>query len=148
MKTYRLACAFALLSMPTAALADVQTAAFTSAADRPVTQTSMFVGTTVSIRLSGKASEPRYRAGLGFGGMARNHSTSELRIGQGLELALAGKKKPALMLAGTDAGDLGKAAKLSGGGKTALIIGGVVVLALGVGALVLADEIEESRNSD
>lgn len=148
MRIYRnLSCSFALLGMSSAAFADVRTAAFTSASDRPATQTSMFVGTTVSFSLTGKSSRPRYRAALGIGGMARNTGTSELKVGQGLELALTGKKRPALHMAGSDVGQMWRTTKLSGGGKTALIIGGVAV-ALGVAALVVADKVEDERDSD
>lgn len=145
-----MACCAALIGMATPALADVRTAAFASASDRPLTQTSMFVGATYRLGLNRKPGIPRHRAGLGIGGMTLNSKTSELQLGRGIELALGDKGKPALRMAGMDVGELGTASRLSGGGKTALIVVGVAA-ALGVAALVVIDSArceDEGRTCD
>ena len=142
-----LACCMALLSLAAPAHADVHTAAFTGASDRAPTQTSMFVGATFRIGLNGKPNEPRYRAGLGFSGMTRNPNTSELRVGQGLELSLAGNRKPTIRLTGSDVGVLWQTAKLNDGGKTALIVVGVVA-AVGVATLLVLGGIDCAQADD
>ena len=125
----------ALVSMATPAFADVRTAAYASASDRAQYQTSMFAGATVRIGLNRKAGEPRHRASLGVSGMSRGTSTQTIQVGRGLELSLTDKGKPGLFIGGSDAGELWRAAQMSGGGKTALIVGGAVAV-LGIAALV------------
>ena len=131
--TKKFACFLALAGLSSPALADVRTAAYAGAADRAPTQTSMFAGATFRLGFHRKAGEPRHRASLGFSGMARNPGAPGIQVGQGLELSLSGK--PALYIGGSDAGELWKAAKMSGGGKAALIVGGTAAV-LGIAALV------------
>jgi hypothetical protein len=128
----------AIASLAAPAMADVRTAAFADGADRSPIQTSVFAGATLRIGLDRKSGEPRHRASLGISGMALDPATSSFQVGQGIELSLSGAGKPALMLGGSDAGDLWRTANMSGGGKAALIVGGVA-LALGVAALVAVD---------
>ena len=130
-----IACFLALASLAAPAFGDVRTAAYAGASDRAQIQTSMFAGATVRIGLDRNSAEPRYRTSLGISGMARDPAASSIQLGQGLELSLAGKGKPALLIGGADAGDLWRTANMSGGGKTALIVGGVATV-LGVAALV------------
>ena len=130
-----LACFLALASLAAPAFADVRTAAYAGASDRAQIQTSMFAGATVRIGLNRKSGEPRYRTSLAISGMARDPAVSAVQVGQGLELSFAGKGKPNLFIGGSDAGELWRAAQMSGGGKTALIVGGVVAV-LGIAALV------------
>lgn len=134
-RTRNLVAFVALVSLATPAFADVRTAAYASASDRAQPQTSMFAGATFRIGLDRKAGEPRHRASLAVSGMARGTATSAYQLGQGLELSLAGKGKPGLFIGGSDAGELWRAAQMSGGGKTALIVGGAVAV-LGIAALV------------
>ena len=133
--TKNAACFLALAAMTSPALADVRTAAYAGGADRAPLQTSMFAGATVRIGFDRKADEPRHRVSLGFSGMARDPGASAFQVGKGLELSLSGRGKPTLFIGGSDAGELWKAAKMSGGGKTALIVGGAVAV-LGIAALV------------
>lgn len=148
MKIYpNLAGLLALVSMSSPALADVRTAAFTGAPDRQTVQPSTFVGATVRVGLNRKYDAPRYRTALGISRMAHNPGTSEIRIGQGLELALAGTKKPVLSLAGREIGELRRTAELSGGGKAALIVVGVAA-AVGVAALVAVDTLRCEDEGD
>ncbi|MCL6741340.1 hypothetical protein LZ518_09385 [Sphingomonas sp. RB56-2] len=79
--------------------------------------------------------------------MARNPATASIRVGNGIEFAFVGNGGPSLQLAGSDAKQLWKSAQLSGGGKTALIVGGVV-LALGVGALLVVDAARDDCGDD
>ena len=130
-----LACFLALASLASPALADVRTAAYAGASDQARVQTAMFAGATVRIGLNRKSGEPRYRTSLAVSGIAHDSAASAIQVGQGLELSLAGKGKPALLIGGSDAGELWRTAQMSGGGKAALIAGGVVAV-LGVAALV------------
>ena len=130
-----LACFLAFVSVTAPACADVRSAAYASASDRAQVQTSMFAGATLRIGLNRKTGEPRHRASLAISGMSRDPAVAAVQVGQGLELSLAGKGKPSLFIGGSDAGDLWRSAQMSGGGKTALIVGGVVAV-LGIAALV------------
>lgn len=115
----------------------VREAALSSSADRHPAQTSVYAGATYRIPLDRHTKEQRGRASLKLAGMSRVPGSSDIRFSQGLELAGGQTGKLALHLAGQDIGQLDKKAQLSGTG-TALIIGGVVVLAV-VAALVVSD---------
>ena len=145
--TKNFACFLALTGLSTPALADVRTVAYASAADRAPTQTSMFAGATLRLGLNRKSGEPRYRASLGFSGMARNPGAPGVQVGQGLELSLSGNGRPALYIGGSDAGELWKAAKMSGGGKAALIVGGTAAV-LGIAALVAYESLPCQDDDD
>lgn len=134
----KLACCMVLLSSAAPALADVRTAAFTSASDRPLSQNSIFVGATFRIGFDRKPRELNYRAALGVARVAHNLNSSELHIGEGLGLSLDRKGKPALFMAGSDVSGLWQTAKLSGGGKIAVIVVGTAAV-LGITALVVVD---------
>lgn len=133
----KLACGLALCSLTTPALANDRSAAFAGASDRSPVQTSMFVGARFKFGFDRKANAPRYRASLGISGMARDPGTAQFRVGEGIELALTGKKKPTLYMGGSDVGEMWRTARLSGGGKTALIVVGAVALLGGAALLVL-----------
>ena len=137
--TKTLATLTAIAGLATPATADVRTAAYAGGAERGAIQTSLFAGATIRIGLNRQTGE-RYRTSLGINGMARDPGASGFQVGQGLELSLTSGGKPSLFLGGTDAGELWRAANMSGGGKTALIVGGVA-LALGVAALVAVDAV-------
>lgn len=134
----KLAFGLAIVCCSAPAAADVRAAAFSGASDRASPQFSKFVGAAFKLNLSRRPGESRYHATLGFGGMARNSGTSELRVGQGVGLALDERGKPSLHMAGSDVADLRQAANLSGGGKTALIVAGTAA-ALGLVALAVVD---------
>ena len=144
---HRFACVLALASMASPALADVRTAALIGASERQSPQASNFVGATVRFNLNREHGQPRYRAAFGISRMAYSPQTSELRIGQGLELAFNGSKRPALSLAGIEAQQLRRTANLSGGGKTALIVVGVAA-AVGVAALIAVDSLRCEDGGD
>ena len=74
-------------------------------------------------------------------------SPSEIRVGQGLELALSGKRNMALSIAGKEIRDFRHASNLSGGGKTALIVVGVAAV-IGVAALVAVDSVRCEDEGD
>ena len=107
----------------------------------------MFVGATFRLGLNQRTGEPGYRTTLGISGMSRNPVTSGIRVGNGLELAFTGKKKPALNLAGMELGQLRRTANMSGEGKAVLIAGGVA-LALGIGVLVALDSLPCTDGDD
>lgn len=138
--TKTLATLTAIAGLATPAMADVRTAAYAGGVERRPTQTSVFAGATIRIGLNRQTGEQRYRTSLGINGMARDPGASGSQVGQGLELSLTSGGKPSLFLGGADAGELWRAANMSGGGKTALIVGGVA-LALGVAALVAVDAV-------
>ena len=119
----------AMLSMAIPASASVREAAFATSADRTQAQTSMFAGATIHVGIDRRTSEAP-RAALKFSGMAHTPGMTDLRLGQGLEIAGGETGKPAVHLAGQDVGQLQQRANLSGGAKTALIIGGIVVAGL------------------
>lgn len=151
MKIYRgLAYAFAFLGLSAPAHADVQTAALTSAADRPISQATMFAGATFRLGFHRKPNEPRASAALGIGGMTRSPDAAGPVFGRGLELSVEGRHGPSLRVAGADVGEAWQAARLSGGGKALLIATGAAAL-LGVAALVIVDQArckEEGRTCD
>jgi hypothetical protein len=109
-----------------------------------------FAGARLRVPLGG-AGDHKVRAGMTVApiGQGRDMSGSQrIRFGEGLELALAGKNKPVLALAGRPVGRIGRIAQ---GGRTApdgtrlgtstgrglLIVGGVVVVTLGALALLI-----------
>lgn len=133
-----LACCLLLFSLPSGALAEGQTTSLTGTWGQPPSQPSMFVGATLRLSLKRKPDVPRYHAALGISGMARNPRTSELQLGQGLKLALDGKSKPRLRLAGSNVGELWPVAKLDGREKTLLIVVGAAAV-LGIAALAVVN---------
>ena len=124
----QLATLLAMLSMATPASASIREAAFASSVDRPQAQTSMFAGATLRVGLDGRAADKNPRAALKLSGMTHTPGRSDLRLAEGLEISGGRTGKPALYFAGQDAGELQQRAKLSSGAKTALIIGGIVVV--------------------
>lgn len=129
-------CAVAsLVAMP--ANADVREAAYASSSDRTVAQTSMFVGATYRIGLGRGTDDRRGRASLRLAGMSYAPASSELRLGEGLELSAGKTGKPALYLAGQDVGEFKSKAQMKGA-TTAIIVGGVILLGV-VAAVALSD---------
>ena len=129
------------------AATSVREVAFASTADRAQPRTSMFVGATYRLDLDGKAGKPRSRASLQLSGMMSAPDASNLRIDQGLEIAGGKAGKPALLIAGRDAGELGDRAHLGTGATIAVVVVGVVVVA-GVVAALLIDERLDRQNSE
>ena len=127
--------------------ATVRDAAFASSGDRAQPQTSMFVGATYHVGLNGSSNRARGRASLHLGAMMKTTDASDLRIGRGLEIAGGRAGKPALLIAGHDARDLGDRSHLSTGATVALVVVGVVVIA-GVTAALLIDERLDRQNSE
>jgi hypothetical protein len=128
------------------ATAGLSEAAFSSSAERASMQTSMFAGATYRIGFDRHRNVPRGRASLRLGGMAKSPTTSQFQFNDGLEIRGGETGKPALYLAGRDIGRLQRKSELSGSG-TALVIGGIVVLAVVV-ALVAADAHHDNKCSE
>jgi hypothetical protein len=131
----------ALLAMTslsaTPAAASVRDVAFSSSADQARAQTSMFAGASYRVVLGGTGENPRSRASLKLSGMMKVPGASEIRFGQGLEVARGIAGKPALFVAGRDVGKLGDQARLGSGGTIALVVVGLVVVAGGAAALAI-----------
>ena len=119
-------------------------------------QSGTFAGARIRLSLGGKQQDRKFRAGLTLAPTLRSQSVSgetRMRFGQGLELGVAGKRPLALSLAGRPVSNL-----LPGGNKSEderrlgiSTVGYVAIgagIALVVGAVVLADAIEDSREND
>lgn len=130
----------------TPALGSVRDAAFSSSADRPAAQTSVFAGATYRVGLDRRAAEARGRASLKVAGMSNAPGSPDFRFGNGLEITAGRTGKPAVHLAGQDIGQLNRKAQLSGT-TTALIVGGVLIAAA-VTALVLVDYTRDRRRCE
>jgi hypothetical protein len=129
-------CAMAsLVAAP--ASASVREAAFALSTDRPVAQTSMFVGATYRIGLDRRTDDQPSRAALRLSGMSHAPGSSELRLGKGLELSAGKTGKPAWYLAGQDVGEFKSKAQMNGT-TTAVIVGGVILLGV-IAAVVISD---------
>lgn len=127
--------------------ASVRDAAFSSSADRAPAQTSIFAGATYRLGLDGRAGKTRGRAGLNLSGMVMSPDASDIRIGQGLEVADGKTGRPALFVAGREAGKLGDRARVGTGGTVALVVVGVVIVA-GVAVALAVDERLDRQNSE
>ena len=89
----------------------------------------MFAGATWRVGLDRRTGDSRGRASLKLSGMTYAPASSEVRFGQGLEIAAGRTGKPALHTAGQDIGQLKTKAQLSGT-TTAVVVGGILVLGL------------------
>lgn len=126
----------AVASLAAAPLAaSVREAAFSTSADRPAIQTSVFAGTTYRMGLDRRVSKAPGRLSLKLSGMAWSPATAELRLGQGLEFGAGNSGKPALLVGGKDIGSMHKAAKLNGTTTAVVVVLGAAIL---VGAIFLA----------
>lgn len=137
----------AMIGLATApATASVRDAAFSSSSDRLNVQASVFAGASYRVGLDRRTGGPRGQASLKLSGMTKASDTSVVRFGQGLEIIRGEAGAPGLYLAGQDVGELKSKAQLKGTG-TALIIGGVVLLAVAV-ALVASDIHHKNKCSE
>jgi hypothetical protein len=127
------------------AAASVRDVAFASTAERVQPQTSSFVGVTYRLGLDGKSGKPHGRASLQVSSMVSAPDASTLRIGQGLEIVSGKAGKPALLIAGREAGELGDRSHLSTGATVALALVGVVVVAAGVAALLIDERLDRQN---
>lgn len=142
----RFASALALAGMATSVAAQPHYALKETSADRPTSEAFMFSGATVRLSLDGRGERRptvalRVASGLHAAGTVP-------RIGEGIAFSAVPGAKPQLSLAGQDSKALARQLKMSEGGKTALIVGGVAVLALGalfvIGANEAVDDINDS----
>ena len=132
------------------------------AADFAATQpehVGAFGGLRVRVTLGGREDQPRVRAGLAVAPtLQRSNPGGEraLLVGEGVELGYQSGRPLAFSVAGTDLGRprLGSAQdqpapaeeEESGGGPSwPLIVGGVVIAALGVGVLAINSWIDDDR---
>lgn len=136
--------ATSLLASPV--LGSVRDAASASSGNHRIAQTSIFAGATYRVSLDQSSSKPRGRASLKLAGMSHVPGSAQINLGDGLELTGGKRGRPALHLAGRDIGQLNRKAELDGTG-TALIIGGVVLLAVVV-ALVASDLHHKNKCSE
>jgi hypothetical protein len=122
------------LAMP--ATAAPRTAVFETSADRSSAQPFLFTGATLRLSLDGKASRKPELAIRFAGGTASSGMMP--RIGEGIAFSAVAGSKPHMTFAGQDTKVMAKRLNMSGGAKTALIIGGVVLVAA-VAAVALSD---------
>ncbi len=138
----------AMASLPLSpAAASVRDAAFASSADQTYAQTSIFAGATYRLNLGRPGDAPRGRASFKLSGMKTAPGASEIKFGQGLEIAAGKTGKPTLFVAGRQAETLGNRANLGTGGTVALVVVGVVVAA-GVVVALLIDERLDRQNTE
>jgi hypothetical protein len=127
------------------AAASVRDAAFAASSDHQQAQTSLFAGATYRINFDRRSGKPMARASLGIGGMMHSPGSSEMRIGQGLEIAGGKTGRPALFIAGREAGEIERRAGLSTGATIALAVVGVVVVAGAVTALLIDERLDRQN---
>ena len=106
-----------------------------------------FAGARLRLPLGG-AADHMVRAGVTVAPIAQGmdaNGSQRLRFGEGLELALAGKTKPVLALAGRPVGQIAQGRTGPDGtrlgtstGRGLLIVGGVVIVTRGALALLIA----------
>lgn len=147
MKTLTMAALMAaqwVTAVPSARAADL--------ADGRTHQAGAFAGLRVRMPLDGDAGQRQLRAGLALAPTMHSRSAdgaSRMRIGEGLELGLAGDRRAQLSLGGTPVSRLaqgpvgpnGRRLNASTGQWVAIGVGGVVVL-LGVAYLVFTEMME------
>ena len=130
-----IASTLALLALAQPACAGVREAAFGSSSDQPVTRAGMFVGATYRVGFDGRSDPPKGQASLNIAGVTQPNGGA-FRLRPGLELAGSSRGQIRMSLGGVPAEQLEKRLNMSGGVKTALVIGGAVLLV--GGALVVA----------
>jgi hypothetical protein len=121
----------------------------------PEQRAGVFAGLGLRVPLDGARQQRQVRAGLAFAPTLHSRSGDgavRMRIGEGLEFGYRSGRPLAVSLAGRDLGryrlgaaEEGRRGGLSAG-KIALIVGGVLVLAIGVTTIVLVDEINDSSD--
>lgn len=128
------------------ASASVRDAAFADSGDRSVARTSTFAGVSYRVGLETTTGKPTGVASLQLAAMTHASGSAQMRFSDGLQLRAGKSGKPALHLAGQDIGELNRKAELDGTG-TALVIGGVVLLAVIV-AVVASDIHHKNKCSE
>ncbi len=141
----RIASPLALASLAVPALANPPPGAFSSSSNGHETRASLFAGLTIRVGLDGRR-ERSPEVVLRFAGAT--HDRGMRRIGEGLALTASSGGKPRLTLGGQDSATAGKQLGLSETGKTALIIAGVVVVAVGIGFLIVKHQLHEDMEGD
>jgi hypothetical protein len=129
------------------------------AADFAATQeqrAGAFAGLRLRVPLDGARQQRQVRAGLAFAPTLHGHGgdgSVRMRIGEGVEFGYRSGRPLSWSIAGRDLGRHRLGAAEEGGhrggmsvGKVALIVGGVLVLAIGVTTIVLIDEINDSSD--
>lgn len=122
-----------MISAPT--IASVRDAAFSTSADRPVAQTSTFVGLSYRVGLRTRTGQPTGMASLKIAAMSKAPESADMKLADGLQLGAGKSGRATLFLAGREAGDLQKAANLNGTTTAILAVAGVALL---VGVIFLA----------
>ena len=133
---YLFASALALAGLAVPVAAQPRSAAVETSADPSVSRPFMFTGATVRVPLG---AESRHKPELAMriaGGVSGSGFAP--RIGEGFAFSAVPGAKPQITLAGQDTKMLARRMNMSGGAKTTLIIGGVVVIAA-VAAVALSD---------
>ena len=100
-----------------------------------MTRAGMFVGATYRVGFDGRSDPPKGQASLNIAGVTQPNGGA-FRLRPGLELAGSSRGQIRMSLGGVPAEQLEKRLNMSGGVKTALVIGGAVLLV--GGALVVA----------
>ena len=144
-KIEKIATALALLAMAQPATAGVREAAFASAGDHAGVRTGVFAGATYRMALDGRSDRRNGQTTLQVAGFAAAPGRTGMQLGSGIELGRGANGTARLSIAGVPAGQIGKRLNMSGGAKTALIVGGVVLLAAGAAVVIGA---HEWKNSD
>lgn len=118
------------------------------------TETGAFAGLRVRLAFGGTEPQP-LRAGLAFAPTTRadyQDGRVRTRIGEGMEFGYRTSRPVSLSVAGRDLSsfrlnavqDQDERGRGGSTGRTLLIVGGVLVVAVGVGALVLFDAMEDA----
>jgi hypothetical protein len=95
-------------------------------------QTSLFAGADYRLALDGRSGARGGRATLKFAGAARVPASSELRLGNGIEVGRGSDGKAAPSIAGVDSRQLGRRMNLSSGATAGLVVGGLILVGLAV----------------
>lgn len=139
-----IASALAILSLSQPASAGVREAAFGTSSDRLESRHGMFAGATYRLSLDGRSDQRRGQASLNVAGVSQSPGRAfDLR--PGLELAGGSSGAARLSIGGVPAEQLQNRLNMSGGAKTALIVGGVVLL---VGGAVVVAGMHEWKQTD
>lgn len=144
-KTASIASLLALAVASVPAAASPRGAAFDSSSDRQQNRAFLFAGPTVRLNLD-RPGQPRPEVALRFAGATRVAGMAP-RIGEGIALTAAGPGKARLTIHGQDSKQVAQRLGMSDAGKTALIVGGLV-LVLGAALLLAADDAVDDINED
>ena len=117
--------AASLIATPVSA--SVRDAAFASSADPSRAQTGMFVGFKYGVSVDRRTNAPKGRASFNVARMVKAPD-AQLRIDEGVGLALGAKGKPALLVGGQEFDLKDRKANLSTGATVAIVVVGLLAI--------------------